>query len=59
MTTEEFELLLAETSLRPAPTEAAVAFAIFTAAVIFTIFGIIIGWLIGWSMCLMAYRRDK
>ena len=59
MTKEELELLLTNTSLRPAPDERAILFAMLTVAVIFTILGIVGGWLIGWTMCLMAHKEFR
>lgn len=59
MTKEEIDQLIMQTSLRPAPDERAVLLAMLTTGVIFAIFGIIIGWLIGWTMCLMAHRWEK
>lgn len=55
MTPDEVELWLVEVSLRPAPTDAAIVLAMFVVAIIFSIFG----WVIGWTMCLMAHKEFR
>lgn len=56
MTKEEIDLLITQTSLRPAPSEAAVIFAMLTVGVIFAILGIVLGLVFGFVLGMRSVK---